>query len=81
MNERNLRITTNNKSNEYCIILGNMYIPLNKATSWKVNMLKSKKNYGSDTWIGIAPNDINQSNEINYNKCRWYLDIFFDIMV
>lgn len=70
MNEKNFRIATNN-SNDYCTIIENTCIPLNKITLWNVKILKSKKNDGGDILIGIAPNDINQSNEIDYNICGW----------
>ena len=53
-------------------IIGNTPIPLNKVTSWSIRILKSKFNNGSNICIGVAPSDIDQNEEENYNKCGWY---------
>ena len=57
-------------------IIGNTPLPQNKVTSWYIKMLKSKDNDGSDTYIGVAPFDINQNDYGNYNKCGWYFHCY-----
>ena len=71
--EENPRIATKIESGEYCFIIGNTPLPLNKVTSWSIKVLKSEDNDGGGIYIGVAPSDIDQ-NEDNYKKCGWYFD-------
>ena len=68
----NPRITTNLGYGYCCTIIGNTPLPLNKVTSWSVKILKSKWNDGNGLNIGVAPSDIDQNEDLNYNKCGWY---------
>ena len=56
----------------YCTIIGNTPIPLNTVTSWSIRVLKSKNNNGNNICIGVAPSDIDQNDNSNYEKCGWY---------
>ena len=67
---KNPRIATKVDDN-WCTIIGNTPLPLNKVTSWNIKILKSRNNDGSCIWIGVAPSNINQ-NIRNCDKCGWY---------
>ena len=66
---KNTRIATFIGGN-WCTIIGNTPLPLNKVTSWNIKVLKSRDNDGYGILIGIAPSNINQND--NYNNCGWY---------
>ena len=81
VDEKNPRIVTksiysNNKecSWGYCTVIGNTALPHNKVTSWNIKILKSKFNNGHNSYIGVAPSDINQNE--GYNKCGWYFHCY-----
>ena len=59
-------------SDDWCTIIGNTPLPLNKVTSWNIKILKSRDNNGDGICIGVAPSDINQNVGRNYNICGWY---------
>lgn len=60
-----------------CTIVGNTPIPLNKASSWCIEILESRSDDCEGIFVGVAPSDINQNINGNFNKCGWYLDCFF----
>ena len=72
VNEESPKIATN-IGNNYCTIIRNMTLPPNKTTSWSVKVLKSKNNNGGYIYIGVAPSDINQSENNNCSRCGWYI--------
>ena len=72
VDEKNPRIATN-IGGDWCTIIGNTPLPLNKVTSWSIKILKSKKNDCVNIYVGIAPSDINQNGYENSEKCGWYL--------
>ena len=41
-------------------------------TSWSIKITKPRNNNGKGIFVGIAPFDINQNENENYNKCGWY---------
>ena len=48
-------------------------------TSWSIKILKSRYKNGWDILIGVAPFDINQNLNDNYNntdKCGWYFNCY-----
>ena len=49
-------------------------------TSWSIKVLKSRDNDGRGIFIGIAPSDIDQNEEQNYNKCGWYFDCYDSVL-
>ena len=71
---KNPRIATFIGGN-YCTIIGNTPLPLNKVTSWNIKILKSRYNNGDNIFIGVAPTNINQNID-NYKKCGWYFDCY-----
>ena len=68
---KNSRIATMIGDCNFCTIIGNTPLPLNKVTSWSIKVLKSKYNSGGNICIGVAPSNINQ-NISNYDNCGWY---------
>ena len=76
VDEGNPRVATKIGGYCYCTIIGNTPLPHNKVTSWSIKMLKSKGDDGRCIYIGIAPSDINQNENHNYNKCGWYFDCY-----
>ena len=71
---KNPRIATFIGGN-WCTIIGNTPLPLNKVTSWNIKILKSYNN-GSNIYVGVAPSNINQNKDDNSNKCGWYFYCF-----
>ena len=72
----NKRVVTKSSGRGYCCtVIGNTPLPKNKMTSWSIKIVKSLKNDGYGTYIGVAPFDINQ-NEYNLEKCGWYFYCF-----
>ena len=78
VDEVNPRIATKTNSNRYCTIIGNTPLPLNTVTSWNIKVLKSENNDGrGSVFIGVAPSDIDQNENDNYEKCGWYFDCYW----
>ena len=73
---KNSRIATMIGDCNFCTIIGNTPLPLNKVTSWSIKVLKSKYNSGGNICIGVAPSNINQNKDDNSNKCGWYFYCF-----
>ena len=62
-------------SKHYSTVIGNSPLPLNKATSWSVKILKSRDNNGFGICIGVAPFDINQNEKDEFdtiNRTGWF---------
>ena len=76
VDEKNPRIATM-INNGNCTAIGNTPLPPNKVTSWSIKILRSKWNNGAGTDIGIAPSNIDQNGNENYNKCGWYFSCFY----
>ena len=76
LDKHNSRIATKINGDEYCTIVGDMTIPLNKVTSWDVKIVNSRGNDGGGINVGIAPYDIKQSEYNNFEKCGWYFYCF-----
>ena len=60
----------------HCTVTGNTALPLNKVTSWSVKVLNFKRNRGVSAYVGVAPFDINQNEDFNFNRCGWYFHCF-----
>ena len=76
VDEENPRIATK-IGYDYCTIIGNTPLPLNKVTSWSIKILKSRNNGGNGIYIGVAPSDIDQNEKDNRKKCGWYFDCYW----
>ena len=51
-------------------------LPLNTVTSWSIKILKSRDNGGGHTFVGVAPSDIDQNEDVNRKKCGWYFGCY-----
>ena len=49
-------------------------------TSWNIKILKSRNNNGSNIFIGIAPSDIDQNEDNNYEKCGWHIYCYYSTL-
>ena len=78
---KNPRIATNiGGCGNYCTIIGNTPLPLNKVTSWNIKVLKSYNNNGRFIYIGVVPSNINQ-NTYNYDNCGWYFRCYSSTLI
>ena len=75
VDEENPRIATK-IGGGYCTIIGNTPLPPNTVTSWSIKVLKSRDNNGDGIHIGVAPSDIDQNEDDNFNECGWYFDCY-----
>ena len=76
VDEDNSRIATFIGYYDYCTIIGNTPLPLNKVTSWSIKILNSKDNDGNSIFIGVAPSEIDQNEDRNFEKCGWYFNCY-----
>lgn len=82
LDENNPKIASfNGYTNFCCTIIGNASIPSNVITSWSVKVLKSCGDDGKDTYIGVAPFDIDQNTWDNTSTCGWYLCCYSSVLV
>ena len=77
VDEKNPRIVTNIKhSCGDCTIIGDTPVPLNRVISWNIKILKTLNN-GSGIYIGVAPSDIDQNEDEDYNTMYgWYFNCY-----
>lgn len=74
VNQKNSRVTVKEgNGNLWCTVIGNMPLPPNSLASWKVKVVKSRKNNCGYICVGVAPADVDQSDN-SHEKCGWYLD-------
>ena len=77
VDKKNPRIATKIGDDYWnCTIIGNTPLPLNKVTSCSIKILKSRNNDGKGIRIGVAPFDINQNEDDNYDECGWYFGCY-----
>ena len=58
----------------WCTIVGNTPLGVNGLVRWGARILASKECNGAGIFVGVAPEDINQSEDENFEKCGWYLN-------
>ena len=64
--------TKMDRSDHWTVFTGSMPLPLNTVTSWSIRVLRSKRNDGSGIYVGVAPSDIDQNEDDNYEKYGWH---------
>ena len=79
-NPRIASMTCIRSLNDYCTIIGNTPLPLNKVTSWSIKVLKSYNNDGGCIYIGVTPSNINQNEDYNFDKCGCYFDCYWSAL-
>ena len=57
-------------------IIGNSVLPSNTSVFWTIRVLSSAKNNGRGILVGVAPFDIELSEEDNFEKSGWYFDCY-----
>ena len=72
VDDENPTIATKKEGKDWCTIIGNTLLPLQKVSSWSIKILDSKRNDGDGIYIGVAPSDIDQNGWHNYEECGWY---------
>ena len=70
------RVATKANGDAYCTVVGNTPIPPDTVVSWNVKLLKSKYNDGGNVLVGVAPSDIDQSEDGNHYKRGWYFNCY-----
>lgn len=73
------RIATKISTGTHCTIVGNTPLPLRRVTSWSIKVISSHWNDGSDILVGVAPFDIDQRGQDNYN-CGWYFSCYRSLL-
>lgn len=73
INEMNPRLATKMyRGNEYCTIIGKRPLPSGRVTSWDALITGGWMNGASRIYMGVAPFDINQNDNENFERCGWY---------
>lgn len=70
------RVAAKANGSSICTVIGNASIPLNAVTSWVIKVVNTSGHGVAGVYVGVAPSDINQNEESNYNKCGWYLNCY-----
>ena len=63
----------------YSNVIGSKHITVGCVTSWNVGILKSRD--GNGIFIGVAPFDIDQNNDGNYDRCGWYFSCYNSVLI
>lgn len=58
----------------WCTVVGNTPLGRNAVVSWGTKIIVSKDRNGAGIFVGVAPEDINQSEDENFEKCGWYIN-------
>lgn len=77
LNDTNTRIATKTSgSGCWTTVLGSVAVPPNSVVSWDVKILESRRNNGSCIMIGVAPPEIDQNSDRNFEKTGRYFNCF-----
>lgn len=63
-----------------CTVIGNAFLPSGTATSWSIKVLRSERDDANGIFVGVAPFDIDQSNDGNCDTCGWYFYCYFSTL-
>lgn len=70
VNEINPRIVENAGTSKHSsTVIGGICIPEGKVSFWSVKVLKSLYGTSSNIYVGVAPQNINQSSGVNQKEC------------
>lgn len=77
LDSTNPRIATKTSgSGCWTTVLGNTPVPSNSVVSWDVKILESRRNNGSCIMVGVAPPDVDQNADRNFEKSGRYFNCF-----
>lgn len=71
----NSRLAKCTESRETAIV-GCPALPPGKRVSWRVIIRNAHMSITQNTFVGVAPYDIDQSAELNSEKCGWYFHCY-----
>lgn len=58
----------------WCTVVGNTPLARDSEVTWGTKIIVSKDRNGAGIFVGVAPEDINQSEDENFEKCGWYVN-------
>ena len=74
VNPKTPKIATKPKVGQCCCtVIGDMPFQPNTTTTFWIRIVKSAKNDGRGTWIGVVPHDVDQNS---VNGAGWFLNCF-----
>lgn len=76
VNEDNPRVASKSEVDGWATLVGTAPLQAGQTTSWKVKILSSKENNGKHMYVGVAPSDINASEEGSHKKYGWYFHCY-----
>ena len=79
VNTENPRIATQTDIG-CCTIIGNAFLTSNTVTTWSIKILSSERNDANGIYVGVAPFDIDQSEDGNCDTCGWYFYCYFSTL-
>lgn len=60
-----------------CTVVGDTALPPGRErVAWGVRIAKSRNDNGSGVCVGVAPADIDQNTDRNFEECGWYIDCY-----
>lgn len=59
-----------------CTVVGDTALPRGRVTSWGIKVARSRNGNGSGMCVGVAPADIDQNTDRNFEECGWYIDCY-----
>ena len=69
LSNNNLIATKNNGGNAHnCYILGDIILPKNKISEWKIKLINISSIYEFNILIGVGPSNLNQNENHLFNK-------------
>ena len=71
-NNNNIATKINGGNSYNCNILGNIILPKNKVSKWRVKINRMKSNWVWDILIGVGPSDLDQNTKELYSQ-TWKL--------
>ena len=71
-NNNNIATKINGGNSYNCNILGNIILPKNKVSKWRVKINRMKSNWVGDILIGVGPSDLDQNTKDLYSQ-TWTL--------
>ena len=69
--------TAKNIGSNWCTIIGDIGVPLNKVSSWNVRVVDSRNGNSDYFLVGVAPFDISQNEMFNFSRYGWYFHCFY----
>ena len=60
-----------------CTVVGDTALPAGRErVAWGIRIATSRNDNGSGVCVGVAPADIDQNTDRNFEECGWYIDCY-----